>query len=303
MLPRTGGVEPFGIERLVGCGHRVRFVVVVDECDAIAHVDGEGRRTVLEILDVDRRDGRKQRRNGSVDAVVRVRASSATCRPVSNLLMWVHMPPRASADGSGHPKPASAAYQGCETHRPVCQPLNGRARRGLCRAQALGLEQAYALWSPLFFSVARHIISDSALAEECVHDALVRVWRAPNRFTGNRGMLKAYLVACVRNEALTTLRRESRHYARALKAARLAPVTTVDPPVVDPVETQRLQDALARLPEEQRGMRSCSPTTETRPQVEIAKEVDAPLGTIKSRISMAMRKLHAELASPGGSWW
>ncbi len=61
VLPRAGGVETLGIERLVGRGHRVRFVVIVDECDAVAHVDGQGRRIVLEILDVDRRDGRKQR--------------------------------------------------------------------------------------------------------------------------------------------------------------------------------------------------------------------------------------------------
>ena len=163
-----------------------------------------------------------------------------------------------------------------------------------------GLEQAYALWSRLLFSVARHAIADSGQAEDCVHDALVRVWRSPNRFTGNREMLKAYLVMCARNEALTTLRREGRHDARALKSVRLAPVSTIDPPVVDPVESQRLQDALARLPEEQRTALVLA-YYGNRTQVEIAKDVDAPLGTIKSRISMAMRKLHAELASPGGS--
>jgi RNA polymerase sigma-70 factor (ECF subfamily) len=166
----------------------------------------------------------------------------------------------------------------------------------------LGLEQAYALWSPLFLSVARHIISDRADAEDCVHDALLRVWRAPNRFSGNREMLKAYLATCVRNEALTTLRRESRHDARALKAARLAPVSAVDAPSVDPVETQRLQGALARLPEEQR-IALMLAYYGNKTQVEIAKEVDAPLGTIKSRISMAMRKLHTELVSPEGSRW
>jgi RNA polymerase sigma-70 factor (ECF subfamily) len=139
-----------------------------------------------------------------------------------------------------------------------------------------GLEQAYALWSRLFFSVARHAISDSARAEDCVHDALLRVWRAPNRFSGNREMLKAYLVACVRNEALTTLRREGRHDARALKSVRLAPVSTIDPPVVDPVESQRLQDALARLPEEQRTALVLA-YYGNKTQVEIAKEVDAPL--------------------------
>ncbi|MGB6644580.1 MAG: RNA polymerase sigma factor [Candidatus Cybelea sp.] len=163
-----------------------------------------------------------------------------------------------------------------------------------------GLEQVYALWSRLFFSVARHAVSDSARAEDCVHDALLRVWRSPNRFTGNREMLKAYLITCVRNESLGMVRREGRRDARELKAARLAPVSSVDPPVVDPVETQRLQAALGRLPEEQRTALTLA-YYGNKTHVEIAQELAVPLGTIKSRISMAMRRLQTELASPGGS--
>jgi RNA polymerase sigma-70 factor (ECF subfamily) len=163
-----------------------------------------------------------------------------------------------------------------------------------------GLEQVYALWSRLFFSVARHAIADSGQAEDCVHDALVRVWRSPNRFSGNREMLKAYLVTCVRNESFTTLRREGRRDARELKTARLAPVTSVDPPVVDPVETQRLQAALGRLPDEQR-MALTLAYYGNKTHVEIAQELNVPLGTIKSRISMAMRKLQTDLASAEGT--
>ncbi len=162
-----------------------------------------------------------------------------------------------------------------------------------------GLEQAYALWSRLLFSVARHAIADSGQAEDSVHDALVRVWRSPNRFSGNREMLKAYLVTCVRNESLGMIRREGRRDARELKMARLAPVTSVDPPVVDPVETQRLQAALGRLPEEQRTALTFA-YYGNKTHVEIAQELNVPLGTIKSRISMAMRKLQAELASTEG---
>src|SRR5580692_2148604 len=161
-----------------------------------------------------------------------------------------------------------------------------------------GLEQVYALWSRLFFSVARHAIPDNASAEDCVHDALLRVWRAPNRFEGNREMLRAYLIACVRNQSIAMLRSQSRRDARELKAARLAPVSSVDPPVVDPVETHRLQNALARLPEEQRTALALA-YYGNKTQVEVAYELGVPLGTIKSRISMAMRKLQAELAAGG----
>lgn len=161
-----------------------------------------------------------------------------------------------------------------------------------------GLEKAYGLWARMFVSVARHSISDSARAEDCVHDALIRVWGAPNRFEGNREMLKAYLIASVRNESFAMLRSQSRRDARELKAARLAPVETVDP-IVDPVETQRLQGALARLPEEQRSALALA-YYGNKTHVEIAAELGVPLGTIKSRISMAMRKLQADLAGVGG---
>ena len=126
-----------------------------------------------------------------------------------------------------------------------------------------GLEQVYALWSRLLYSVARHALADDARAEDCVHDALLRVWRAPNRFAGDRDMLKAYLCASVRNESLGMLRSQSRRDERERKAARLSPVSSSDPPVVDPVETQRLQRALARLPAEQRTALE-SRTTATR---------------------------------------
>ncbi len=161
-----------------------------------------------------------------------------------------------------------------------------------------GLETAYALWARLFVSVAHHVLDDRTRAEDCVHDALLRVWRAPNRFEGNRAMLKAYLAASVRNEALALLRSQSRRDARELRSARLAPEATVEPPAVDPVESERLRAALARLPDEQRVALELA-YYGNKTHVQISQELGAPLGTVKSRIAMAMRKLHAELAVPG----
>ncbi len=63
---------------------------------------------------------------------------------------------------------------------------------------------------------------------------------------------------------------------------------------------QRLQGALGRLPEEQRTALTLA-YYGNQTHVEIAERLGVPLGTIKSRISMAMRKLQTELASPGGN--
>ena len=165
--------------------------------------------------------------------------------------------------------------------------------------QPEGLEEAYALWSRDFFGVARHAVADSSLAEDCVHDALVRVWRSPNRFAGDRTMLRAYLMAAVRNEALSVLRTRSRRTAREETFARLTEAPHDDPAAIDPVEAARVRAAIARLPEDQRAALTHA-FYGNKTHVEVARDLDAPLGTIKSRIAAAMRKLQRDLFADEG---
>jgi RNA polymerase sigma-70 factor (ECF subfamily) len=160
-----------------------------------------------------------------------------------------------------------------------------------------GLEGAYALWSRELYAVARSALRDGALAEDCVHDALLRVWRAPNRFEGNRPMLRAYLLASVRNEAIAMLRSRSRRDERERKARRLAEAPVDADSVADPVEAARVRDALGRLSQDQRTALEAA-FYGYKTHVEIAAALGVPLGTIKSRIASAMRKLSVELAPP-----
>ncbi|HEY1428946.1 MAG TPA: sigma-70 family RNA polymerase sigma factor [Candidatus Tumulicola sp.] len=163
------------------------------------------------------------------------------------------------------------------------------------------LDQAYALWATLFVSVAHHVVHDVPAAQDCVHDALLRVWRGPNRFSGDREALRAYLTACVRNEALMALRSEARRESREERAARLTPANANDDEVamVDPIESERLRRALDSLPPEQRRALTLA-YYGNKTHVEIAEALDEPLGTIKSRIATALRKVRAELAGAEG---
>jgi hypothetical protein len=67
-LSTVGGVEAFGIEGFVIGRYGARLIIVVDEGDTVADVDGQGRRIVLEIFDLDRSYGRKQSWNGGAGA-------------------------------------------------------------------------------------------------------------------------------------------------------------------------------------------------------------------------------------------
>jgi len=102
------------------------------------------------------------------------------------------MPPAASADESRLiRRPARRRRQGVHQPTPYAAREVDSLVADFAARRPSGLEAAYALWSRLFVSVAHHALADRARAEDCVHDALLRVWRAPNRFEGNRAMLKA----------------------------------------------------------------------------------------------------------------
>jgi RNA polymerase sigma-70 factor, ECF subfamily len=158
-----------------------------------------------------------------------------------------------------------------------------------------GLASAYERYGRLLFTVARNALGDAADAEDCVHDALLRVWRTPGAYRPDRGALGPFLVACVRNEAMTMRRGRTRRIAREERVQRLQPVSTDPPEIADHVAAQQLRDAIAALPDEQRVALETA-YYGNRTQVETAQTLGVPLGTVKTRIAAAMRKLAAGLA-------
>lgn len=162
--------------------------------------------------------------------------------------------------------------------------------------QPWAFEEAYRRFGALLYSTAYNVLTNAQDAQDCVHDALTRVWRSPDSYARSRGAVRSFLVVCVRNEAITRVRSKAR---REKLAARVAaePQEYDEIRVVDVIEHSRLRNALAKLPVEQRRPLELA-YFEQKTHTEIAKELDEPLGTIKSRISMGLRKLGAALATP-----
>jgi RNA polymerase sigma-70 factor (ECF subfamily) len=156
------------------------------------------------------------------------------------------------------------------------------------------LEAVYARYGDLFYAAAARVLRVRADAEDCVHDALLRVWEKPDSFCKERGSLRAFLVVCVRNEALSRMRKAARRFGIAGTIREEA--EEIDIP--DHVELTRLRRAVAALPAEQREALELAFFGE-RTHVQIARRLGIPLGTVKSRLSLAIRKLHTTLASGG----
>ncbi len=155
------------------------------------------------------------------------------------------------------------------------------------------IDVAYRAYSRTLYAVACRILDNADEAQDCVHDALLRAWQRPNAYRPERGPLRAFLTACVRNEALTRLRRGARHRCIEQRVARDEHLS-YEIACGDPVTRDRLRDALRSLPSEQLAVLSLAYFGHLS-QTEIASRLGVPLGTVKSRVALGLRKLAAQL--------
>jgi RNA polymerase sigma-70 factor, ECF subfamily len=156
-------------------------------------------------------------------------------------------------------------------------------------------DEAYARFGKLLYSTAYHVLGNAEDAQDCVHDALARVWRSPDSYMRSRGAVRSFLTVCVRNEAITRLRSKTRRRKLEERVAA-EPQEHDELEAVDVIEHDRLRTALRTLPSEQRRPLELA-YFEYKTHVEIARELNEPLGTIKSRIALGLRKLGAALGA------
>jgi RNA polymerase sigma-70 factor (ECF subfamily) len=121
----------------------------------------------------------------------------------------------------------------------------------------------------------------------------MRLWKHGHAYTSARGSLEAFLVVCVRNDALSRRRRDSNR--ERIARERLTPVPSSPPPDDPAVLRLDMARLLERLSEAQRSaVRLAYYDGLTHEQ--IAKRLGEPVGTVKSRLSNALRTLRALLA-------
>ena len=159
-----------------------------------------------------------------------------------------------------------------------------------------GLEAAYREYSGVLCGVAQSVLGNASEAQDCVHDALLRVWSKPDSYRPERGPLRAFLIVCVRNEAIARKRAAARRCAIDERIALSRPAIESD--LGDPIERVRVLQALRELPGDQRAALELA-YYGGRTHSEIAAELGLPLGTVKSRLSLALRKLALRLRPQG----
>ena len=178
--------------------------------------------------------------------------------------------------------------------------------RELVRAIGRGNEEAFRglfrRYAPSAMAVARRVVGQPYLAEEAVQEGFLALWRNPSSYEEMRGSVKAWLMATVHNRAVDLVRREETQRRRAEQAQPDEDVVILEDPanrVVDeiglPEERKAVRAALEDLPPEQRQVIELM-YFDGLSQTRVAERLSLPLGTVKSRTLLGMRKLRTALS-------
>lgn len=149
------------------------------------------------------------------------------------------------------------------------------------------------------YRLARRITVNVTLAEDAVQEVFTGLWRDPAAYVAGQGTVRNWLLGLTHHKAVDFVRRETAQQRRQdAQAAQRA----LDPPPDDPAEkawagirAEKVRAALAELPETQRHALALA-YFGGYTQREIANLTGVPLGTVKTRMFAAMRRLHVRLS-------
>jgi RNA polymerase sigma-70 factor (ECF subfamily) len=170
--------------------------------------------------------------------------------------------------------------------------------RAVGQGQEPALAELYDRYAPLLAGLAQRILARREDAEEVVQEVFTHLWRQAASYDPTRSSVSTWLVLIARSRAIDRLR-SGRARERALEAAQ-----GEDPPlhtspqgagaVLSSERRRRVRDELERLPPEQREVLAMA-FYGGMTQSEIAAATGIPLGTVKTRTLLAMKKLRAAL--------
>lgn len=150
--------------------------------------------------------------------------------------------------------------------------------------------------------LATQMCSRSVIAEEVVQEAFLSFWRSRRHFDRSRGSVRAWVLGIVRNRAIDVLRHNVAHEIggasdRGVEDLLEARERT-DGEVGRRERARELLVALNSLPPEQ----SCVITLAYYggyTHTEIATMLDTPIGTVKGRMRLGLRKMAGAIPAPG----
>ena len=166
------------------------------------------------------------------------------------------------------------------------------------RGDARAFEVIYERHSAAAFSLAYRMMGTRAGAEDVTQDAFLSLWRSGARYDRARGSVRTWVLGIVHHRAIDALRRATVHDRRRAS----------DEGIEERFEARERTDVEAARREEAgtvRGALSSLPADQSQvielayfggfTHTEIADMLDAPVGTVKGRMRLGLKKMRAQL--------
>jgi RNA polymerase sigma-70 factor (ECF subfamily) len=173
--------------------------------------------------------------------------------------------------------------------------------RRVAERQQDALAELYDRFAPTLLALARRILDNHADAEEVLQEVFVQVWNRSERYDPARSSVSTWLVLIARSRAIDRLRSRKvveRTHEAGGQAASGAGEGYASPEALENVFIQerheRVRHEMAALPAEQRQVLEMA-FYQGLTQSEIAAKAGLPLGTVKTRTLLAMKKLRGVL--------
>ena len=168
----------------------------------------------------------------------------------------------------------------------------------MARGDARAFEALYDRHASAAYSLAYRIAGTRGVAEDVTQEAFLSIWRSGARYDRARGSVRTWVLGIVHHRAIDALRRSAVHDRRRsddeTAAERTEARERTDVEVARRDEAAAVRSAMDTLPADQVKVIELAyfgGFTHT----EIAEMLDAPVGTVKGRMRLGLKKLHTQL--------
>jgi RNA polymerase sigma-70 factor (ECF subfamily) len=140
------------------------------------------------------------------------------------------------------------------------------------------------------YALAHYILREPAVAEELTQEIFLTVWNKAEQYRPEYARFRTWLLSITRHRAIDQLRQRRRRIRSDLSLDDAA-IAEEHSPASEPIDAQRELHLLLRHlpPEQRRAIELCY--FEGYTHEEIAAQLKIPLGTLKSRILLGVKKL------------
>lgn len=148
----------------------------------------------------------------------------------------------------------------------------------------------YERYGRMVHSIAYRITRDAQAAEECTQDAFMAVWRSAGSFDPLRSKPATWLCAIARNRALDAVRAHGRRPVPSDDLPEIGAEPDIADVVADADSAVHVAQAMAKLPPAQFDVLQLA-YFDGLSQTEIAQRLEVPLGTVTSRLRLALERM------------